>query len=174
MCSTSGVLRFAGFKNVIPYHDFLSEWAAQTGVPALFLAFQGATMSPAPGVWPPTDFAAKGLGVLLAYALGSRIALPKDKRNRFNTLVAAAPLFYVIRAGTKRHFLACSFLLMPCFLSAITNKSPITALGAAMFLGSAAVGTTGRVGGFLRVDVFHYVLSGAVITLSLALNQQMF
>jgi hypothetical protein len=113
LISSAGVLRFAGVQSVVPFHDQLSEWATQTGVPSVFLAFHYAVDKVAPGVWPLSGFGLKSFSAVLALAFGTRLFLQKHQREPINSLIAALPLFYVVRAGTTRN----SFLPTSVFLA---------------------------------------------------------
>jgi hypothetical protein len=54
------------------------------------------------------------------------------------------------------------------------NEHLLTFAATGLFLASAVVGPKGKMGPFLRVDIFHYLLAASICCFWMALNQQMF
>ncbi|MCE9597456.1 MAG: hypothetical protein K8S54_05760 [Spirochaetia bacterium] len=150
LASLAGVFRFSVLPQIAPLHSMLSGMAGQVGIPLLALSFLSAVFQ-----IPSTDSKILVLGGLLLIAF------------LFNRLVFSIPAYGIVIGGLA------ALAIVIAGVRALPGTAGLLAIAGAIILivAGLAIGSSGTMAGFKRVDLYHYVLAVSMYMMGTALRQ---
>ncbi|MCA9566487.1 MAG: hypothetical protein KC656_01550 [Myxococcales bacterium] len=148
-----GMLRFGVNPELADLHRFVSALATCAGLPLMAVQYASTRFG-----WPGRDGRMNTMGASVVGFAAFGLAFPVDL---YPTVVGALAMIVVLVAG------------LATLPGPERARGAMAAVGALLFaLAGLVVGTTGTLGPFLRIDVFHAVLCVAVGLLAAGLPER--
>lgn len=140
IASLAGVFRFSFLEQLAPVHSFFSALAGQVGIPVIGLTFLFLVFR-----LPESGYLGMIAALLLVLCVVNRWFLP-------------IPLYGIVVAGLGAlAIIIASVRMLPSTAGILGIAGAVV-----LVLAGLAIGTSGNMFGFKRVDLYHYVLSISV------------